>query len=87
MLLSKGFILISFRALKLGYELALHNPDCWQSLIELKKPVPSAEPIDLVSSLHQKGSKVAFQVSEFIARTGLSRRTFFTYRRHLGFSK
>lgn len=72
---------ISLRTLEIGYELALANPEKWRVL--LPKLLPNVSPSDLVLQLNENHPSVDDQVKEFIRRTGLSRRTFFNYRKKL----
>jgi hypothetical protein len=74
---------ISLRTLSFGYELALANPENWESLLASTIP-QTLSPRDLVKRLHGRGAAVIQQEKEFIRQTGRSRRTFYSYRSELG---
>lgn len=70
---------INLRTLQMGYELAITNPDNWQMLLE--KLLPRHTPTSVVERLLQSDLPVEEQSKEFMRVTGLSRRTFFNYRK------
>jgi hypothetical protein len=74
---------INFRTLKLGYELAISHPDCWQRLLGLllDQPLPSPNNSSLI--IFDEKSKVEDQFKIFNQQTSLSRRTFFNYRKRM----
>lgn len=73
---------LNFRTLQVGYELAKLNPQNWINLLE--RLIPPTLPEHLVRKLSQSSASVEVQARKFCRTTGLSRRTFFTYRRALG---
>ncbi len=74
---------ISYRTLRMGYELAVHNPDSWQSLLSGMIKIVPVHPMSIVQQLARQNLKVKEQVKLFEEATGLKRRTFFNYRRKL----
>ncbi len=74
---------ISYRTLKMGYELATHNPDSWKGLLAGMIASVPEDPKALVKKLLKKDLKVKEQVRQFEEITGLKRRTFFNYRKEL----
>jgi DNA polymerase III delta prime subunit len=78
---------ISYRTLQMGYELAEHNPDDWESL--LRKMIAAEIPEDpkkLITQLAKKNISVREQFHRFEKTTGFKRRTFFKYRKELNIS-
>src|SRR5262249_24258692 len=78
-LLEKLSGVANVRTLNLGYELALENPDSWEFLLD--RMIPNESPRELARSLATGGGTVNAQIRVFQRTTGLSRRTFFNYRR------
>ena len=72
---------ISYRMLQIGYELAKDHPQDWQDLLAPKIPQAERDPSKLVKKLDRQKLKVKEQVRIFEEETGMSRRTFFKYRR------
>jgi hypothetical protein len=72
---------ISYRTLKIGYELAEVHPDSWMQLLSPMMPVENLDPNRLIKELSRKGLKVKDQARIFEEKTGLKRRSFFNYRR------
>ena len=73
---------VNLRTLQMGYELAQTHPEGWKSLMEVL--LPSLSPEDLVERLANGGATVKEQEGRFVQATGLSRRTFFNYRKKQG---
>jgi hypothetical protein len=78
---------VSYRTLRMGYELAQHNPERWQELLARIIPAQAEDPKRLVKRLARQGVKVKDQARVFEEATGLKRRTFFKYRRELDLAK
>ncbi len=70
---------INLRTLQMGYELARANPTSWETL--LAKLVSPADPRYVIEDLAKSDLLVEEQFREFSRITGLSRRTFFKYRK------
>lgn len=79
---------ISYRTLQMGYELAQHNADHWENLLEpmIANSMPE-NPKKIIRSLAKKNLRVKDQLRMFEKSTGLKRRTFFKYRRELNLTK
>jgi hypothetical protein len=73
---------ISYRNLQKAYEIAVHNPDTWESVSGRMSVAES--PLRVVEALNDQGLKVKDQLKEFERRTGFRRRSFFKYRKQLG---
>jgi DNA polymerase III delta prime subunit len=78
---------ISYRTLQMGYELAQHNGNQWQTLLERMVVSAPEDPKKLVRQLSRRGLAVKDQIRLFEEATGLKRRTFFKYRREIGASR
>ncbi len=78
---------INFRSLKMGYELALANPENWKYLLSKMLGFDGKTPEDLVQELALKYEKIGDQERAFEELTGLKRRSFYLYRRKLQISK
>ncbi len=78
---------ISYRTLQMGYELAQHNGDQWQTLLERMINAAPEDPKKIVCKLSSRGLAVKDQIRLFEEATGLKRRTFFKYRREIGASR
>ena len=76
----------NLRTLKLGYDLAKSHPEFWQDLFIhlLPKEEGSMEQVEQI--LHSD-LPVKKQEAKFLASTGKSRRTFYNYKKKLGFSR
>lgn len=74
---------LNFRSLRLGYELAENFPDKWEVLLE-KLLTGERTPSSIVQTLTRSGIPVEEQVRRFRSETGLSRRTFFNYKKMAG---
>lgn len=72
---------INLRTLQMGYDLARTNPETWQVLLE--KLVPRSDPKAVLEDLARSDLSVEEQSREFSRLTGLSRRTFFKYRKRM----
>jgi hypothetical protein len=70
---------LNLRTLKMAYEVARANPGNWQSL--MARLLPKTSPRSLAGKLSQGGLSIEEQAREFSRQTGLSRRTFFNYRK------
>lgn len=78
---------ISYRTLQMGYELAKHNTDQWESLLNSMIVSIPEDPKKLVRKLAKQDLKVKDQLQRFEEVTGLKRRTFFKYRKELNLGK
>ena len=78
---------ISYRTLQMGYELAQHNGNQWQTLLERMIIVAPEDPKKIIRKLSSRGIAVKDQIRLFEEATGLRRRTFFKYRREIGASR
>lgn len=78
---------ISYRTLQMGYELAKHNTDQWESLLNSMIVSSPEDPKKLVRKLARQDLKVKDQLQRFEEVTGLKRRTFFKYRKELNLGK
>lgn len=78
---------ISYRTLQMGYELAKHNTDQWESLLNSMIVSSPEDPKKLVRKLAKQDLKVKDQLQRFEEVTGLKRRTFFKYRKELNLGK
>lgn len=70
---------INLRTLELGYELAQVDPNTWACT--MMKLLPGVAPEHLIEQLSSSDLPVERQAQTFSQATGLSRRTFFNYRR------
>jgi len=70
---------LSLRLLDKIYEIYKHAQDNWQELAKLI--LEYDENLEIVYELIKSGMSVKEQVKEFIERTGLSRRTYFYYKK------
>jgi hypothetical protein len=90
---------ISFRTLRMGYDFAETHPKVWRDLFIQVLPKrlehqPSSdsqqrgdiEP-NFVRELSDSGIPAYEQAARFVAKTGKSRRTYFLYKKRLGFSR
>jgi len=73
---------LNFRSLKMAYDFAQQDPDGWKEM--LAPLLPSLSPKKLVTALDKSGEPVKKQCEDFQQATGLSRRTYFNYRKELG---
>lgn len=73
---------LNLRSLEMAYELAKLNRDNWKDL--LIPVLPGVSPEQLVSQLMKSEMTSTEQEKEFIRVTGLSRRSFFNYRKVAG---
>ena len=87
---------LNFRTLKMGYDLALTHGKNWRELfyqliprrLNREEPTPSDIQIrDKVRSIVESNLSAKEQESRFISVTGKSRRTFYLYKRRLGFTR
>ncbi|MBX3033567.1 MAG: hypothetical protein KF865_06540 [Bdellovibrionaceae bacterium] len=78
---------MSYRTLQMGYELAQHNANQWQNLLEGMIVAAPEDPKKLIRKLARQDLKVKDQARIFEESTGLKRRTFFKYRRELNVSR
>ncbi len=72
---------VSLRTLRLAYELALSCPDRWQDLT--LRLLPRRSPTEAIEKMKESNLPVMEQLRQFVSETGLSRRTFFNYRKKL----
>ena len=76
---------VSFRTLKKGYHLAEMYPHEWKELfsdiVPKKIEKQKVEPMKLIETLIKENLKVKDQAQIFQEKTGLSLRTFYSYRR------
>lgn len=77
---------ISYRTLQMGYELAEHNPDDWETLLAGMFSAGNEDPKKLVLKLAKEKITVSEQLNRFEIATGMKRRTFFKYRQELNIS-
>jgi DNA polymerase III delta prime subunit len=77
---------VSYRNLQKAYEIAVHNPQTWEQMGQVKALIgPEPESIQkVINKLNQSKLKVKDQLNEFERITGFKRRTFFKYRKQLG---
>lgn len=73
----------SYRTLQKMYEIALHNPDCWDQMLGNVSPSNGIDPLKVLKRLAKEKHKIKDQIQIFEAETGLKRRTFFKYRKSL----
>lgn len=94
------FLRVNFRTLRMGYDLALTNPEMWKELFRHVLPTKTTERRTLVSPhrsvpaipiairrILSSDLPVKEQEKQFSAMSGMSRRTFFSYKRRLGLSR
>lgn len=74
---------MSYRALKMGYELAIHNPDCWRELLFDLTGAENENPKVILREILKQSLPVKEQIWRFQEITGLKRRTFFNYRNEI----
>ena len=78
---------VSFRTLKKGYHLAEMYPDAWKELfsdiVPKKVERQKIDPMKLIDSLIKENLKVKDQAQIFQEKTGLSLRTFYSYRKSI----
>lgn len=77
---------ISYRTLQMGYELAEHNPEDWETLLSGMFSAGNEDPKKLILRLAREKITVREQLSRFELATGMKRRTFFKYRQELNIS-
>ena len=78
---------VSYRTLKMGYELALHNKD-WEDLLSQMMPLKeNQDPLKAIFDLDSENLPVEKQCAEFEKRTGFKRRSFYKFRRELALSR
>ncbi len=73
----------SYRTLQKMYEIALHNPDCWDQMLGSVSPSNDVDPLKVLKRLAKEKHKIKDQIQIFESETGLKRRTFFKYRKSL----
>lgn len=73
----------SYRTLQRMYEIAFHNPDCWEQMLGKSATANLADPLKILRRLSKQNIKVKDQLRIFEEETGLKRRTFFKYRRQM----
>lgn len=78
---------ISYRTLQMGYELARHNADQWEMLLNAMIVSSPEDPKKLIRKLAKLDLKVKEQIQRFEESTGLKRRTFFKYRREMNLGR
>lgn len=78
---------ISYRTLQMGYELAKHNGDQWEILLNAMIISSPEDPKKLIRKLAKQEMKVKDQLQRFEEVTGLKRRTFFKYRKEMNLGK
>ncbi len=78
---------ISYRTLQMGYELAKHNGDQWEILLNAMIISNPEDPKKLIRKLAKQELKVKDQLQRFEEETGLKRRTFFKYRKEMNLGK
>lgn len=72
----------SYRTLRMGYELAVHNPQEWPALLSGVLAVSNRQnPKQVIQSL--KGISCQEQIRSFQELTGLRRRSYFYYRKKM----
>lgn len=72
---------INLRTLQLGYELIQANPETWKELLD--RLLPKTDPHFIAEKILQSASGPEDQARQFTRLTGLSRRTFFNYRKEM----
>lgn len=77
---------ISYRTLQMGYELAVHNSEDWESLLGGMISAGPEDPRMLLRRLAKEEFSLKEQINQFEQVTGFKRRTFFKYRRELKLS-
>ncbi len=78
---------ISYRTLQMGYELAKHNGDQWEILLNAMIISNPEDPKKLIRKLAKQELRVKDQLQRFEEVTGLKRRTFFKYRKEMNLGK
>ncbi|OQW49816.1 MAG: hypothetical protein A4S09_03405 [Proteobacteria bacterium SG_bin7] len=73
----------SYRTLQKMYEIAIHNPDCWDQMLDKVSSPSNSDPFKILKRLSKENLKIKDQLQIFEAETGLKRRTFFKYRKNL----
>lgn len=73
---------VNLRTLRLGYELAEQFPDRWESLVE-RLFIGQKSPEATLDLLSETDLSVEEQAKKFQQETGLSRRSFFNYKKRL----
>ena len=76
----------SYRTLQKMYEIAVHNPDCWDQMLDSASTPNISDPLKLLKRLAKENLKIKDQLQIFEAQTGLKRMTFFKYRKNLEIS-
>jgi len=79
--------LISYRTLKMVYELITLSPDDWKVMANNFIAQKGIEPTDLIKRLNKDIPNVKEQEQIFLKETGFKRRTFYKYRRELNLSR
>jgi hypothetical protein len=82
------FSQVNLRTLRMGYELARTQPECWQDVFTHLLPRKSGDELAYASAeLINPRLPPKLQEAEFCSRTGKGRRTFFLYKKRLGLSR
>ena len=80
------FSRVSLRTLKMGYNLAESHPQNWQPLF--LKLLPRDEPKKVaIARLLKAGVPPKQQETKFLTETGMSRRSFYNYRKRMGLTR
>ena len=72
---------INFRTLIMAFDLRKSNPANWKELV--KNLIIEDKELAIVSELMKTGAPIKDQVKSFIEKTGLSRATYFRYKKKL----
>lgn len=70
---------LNLRTLRMGYEVARANPERWEHLLE--RLLPTTSPKEMIKQLDNGSLNREGQARQFMQTTGLSRRTFYKYRK------
>ena len=77
---------IKLRTLKMGYDLAATHPEAWRDLFIHLLP-RKHEPTDLISQILRSELSAKEQEAKFSELTGLSRRSYYNYKKRTGLTR
>lgn len=82
------FSQINLRTLRLGYEIAMTQPKCWQEILPSLLPLKGVKAgLRLRGELINPELAPSLQEAEFRLKTGKGRRTFYNYKKKLGLTR
>lgn len=77
---------VNLRTLKMAYELAILNPDSWRDLLGQLVPTKKS-PTPKLTDIFESDLSSREQEARFLATTGKSRRSYYYYKKRMGFTR